>query len=394
MDDMVKGDKSIRHGKSDDLWNAQGPVSGYRPHGGLSGSRAAYIVEAVQSVVKRATKLHSPLIGKSESMAVKCAVQMGAVTHGPHVERFEQAIVGCTGAKYAVALSSGTAALHLSLLSVGIKPGDHVALPGFTFVAVANAVRYCGAIPVFIDCDKYGSLSPVRLNDWLRHNHVEAVIAVHNFGHLCNIEEICKIGEKYSIPIIEDAAQALGAVTKINGHTATISFNGNKTITTGGGGMVLTDDERTAERIRALATVSKIEVPHSFWHSDVGFNYRMPNMNAALGLAQMDNLPDILKRKRRINYAYHEAFEGTGYAAILKTVRPTNHWLNAVVVRDEHLRHEVVLLLNGVGIESRLSWTPLHLMPMYQNNPRDDLETTMRLANSIINVPSGPGICS
>jgi len=327
-------------------------------------------------------------------MAVKCAVQMGAVTHGPHVERFEQAIVGCTGAKYAVALSSGTAALHLSLLSVGIKPGDHVALPGFTFVAVANAVRYCGAIPVFIDCDKYGSLSPVRLNDWLRHNHVEAVIAVHNFGHLCNIEEICKIGEKYSIPIIEDAAQALGAVTKINGHTATISFNGNKTITTGGGGMVLTDDERTAERIRALATVSKIEVPHSFWHSDVGFNYRMPNMNAALGLAQMDNLPDILKRKRRINYAYHEAFEGTGYAAVLKTVRPTNHWLNAVVVRDEHLRHEVVLLLNGVGIESRLSWTPLHLMPMYQNNPRDDLETTMRLANSIINVPSGPGICS
>jgi perosamine synthetase len=394
MDDMVKGDKSIRHGKSDDLWNAERPVSGYRPHGGLSGSRAAYIVEAVQSVVKRAAKLHSPLIGKSESMAVKCAVQMGAVTHGPHVERFEQAIVGCTGAKYAVALSSGTAALHLSLLSVGIKPGDHVALPGFTFVAVANAVRYCGATPVFIDCDKYGSLSPVCLNDWLRHNHVEAVIAVHNFGHLCDIEEICKIGEKHSIPVIEDAAQALGAITKINGHTATISFNGNKTITTGGGGMVLTDDERTAERIRSLATVSKIEVPHSFWHSDVGFNYRMPNMNAALGLAQMDNLPDILERKSRINTAYHKAFEGTGYAAVLKTVRPTNHWLNAVVVRDEHLRHEVILLLNGVGIESRLSWTPLNLMPMYQNNPRDDLETTMRLANSIINVPSGPGICS
>lgn len=317
---------------------------------------------------------------------------MGAVTHGPHVERFERAIVEETGAKHAVAVSSGTAALHLALLSAHIKPGDHVVVPAFTFVAVANAVSYCGAVPNFVDCDKFGGLSPVRLDDWLDKNTVKAVVAVHNFGHLCDIDQIKKVCDKHGVTLIEDAAQALGALKKITGHAAAVSFNGNKIITTGGGGMVLTNDGVTAGQVRSLATVSKIETPHAFWHGEVGFNYRMPNMNAALGFSQLERLPEILASKSKLAYLYGEALERVPFVRLPRYPRETNYWLNAIHLIDETLRQDVILLLNSVGLESRLSWTPLNLLPMYQTCPRDELKITMALAKSIINIPSGPGI--
>lgn len=335
------------------------------------------------------------MIGDPEARAVKQAINCGAVTHGIHVERFENAVAATANANHGVAVSSGTAALHLALLSANVEPGDYVVVPGFTFVAVANAVMYCGAIPNFIDCDKVGGISPSRLNDWLSNHDVKAVIAVHNFGHLSDIDYIKKICDRHGVTLIEDAAQALGPLKKITGHAAIVSFNGNKVITTGGGGMVLTDDEITASRIRSLATVSKIEVPNAFWHGEVGFNYRMPNMNAALGLAQMDRLQDILDRKAKLHAAYVKSFEETEGATVLNTIRPTNYWLNTITIKDESIRKDVVILLNSIGLESRLSWTPLNLLPMYQSNPRDDLSVTMKLANQIINIPSGPGIkCS
>lgn len=265
-------------------------------------------------------------------------------------------------------------------------------VPAFTFVAVANAVSYCGAIPNFVDCDKYGGLSPVWLDDWLRNHTVKAVVAVHNFGHLCDIDQIKKVCDDHGVTLIEDSAQALGALKKVTGHAAAISFNGNKVITTGGGGMVLTNDEITASKVRTMASVSKVDVPHQFWHVDVGFNYRMPNMNAALGVAQMERLPEILAAKLKLANRYGEAIENVPFARIPRYPRATNHWLNAVHISDEPLRQEVILLLDSIGLESRLAWTPLNLLPMYQSNPRDELKITMGLAKSIINIPSGPGI--
>lgn len=286
-----------------------------------------------------------------------------------------------------MAVSSGTAALHLSLLALGIRPGDHVVVPAFTFVATANAVSYCGAIPNFVDCDDYGGLDPEKLDAWLSWNKVKAVVCVHCFGHLCDVAGLKRVCDRHGVPLIEDAAQALGTDTAgMHGVLAAFSFNGNKIVTTGGGGAVVTRDKSLADKVRHLANVSKADIPHVFWHSDVGFNYRMPNMNAALGCAQLERLPEILRRKYALRNAYHNAG-----LELLPLPRPANCWLNSAIVADD-IRREVVQELDGHGIECRLSWTPLHYFTMYRNNPRDALMNTLKLASSIVNVPSGPGI--
>lgn len=311
----------------------------------------------------------------------------GNVTHGPHVEQFEHGISELTGVKNVVAVSSGTAALHLALMSVGVGVGDFVAVPAFTFVATANAVRYCGATPVFVDCDEYGGIDPVMLDEALAENECKAVICVHCFGHTCDMPAILAVCDNHDVWLVEDAAQAIGTPTAgTYGDLATFSFNGNKIITTGGGGVVVTDDKLLSDRVRKLANVSKVDVPHAFWHTDVGFNYRMPNINAALGVAQLEALPGILDKKRRLFSAYAAAgLEMLGHP------RDTNHWLNAVIVGDD-IRHTVVNSLQAIGIECRLSWTPLNFFSMYRKSPKDSLTNTMELASSIINVPSGPGV--
>lgn len=311
----------------------------------------------------------------------------GNVTHGPHVEIFEAGISEIVGGGAVVAVSSGTAALHLALLALGIGSADNVVVPAFTFVATANAVRYCGATPNFVDCDEFGGLDPVALDTWLTQNSCKAVVCVHCFGHLCDMPAISAVCRKHGVYLVEDAAQALGTVGATQfGHISAISFNGNKIITTGGGGAVVTRDETLASRVRKLANVSKVDVPNAFWHTDVGFNYRMPNLNAALGCAQIEAFPQIMEKKAALHQAYIDAG-----LEVLPTPRSSNYWLNAIVVGDD-IRHDVVKKLGESGIECRLSWTPLNYFSMYRNSPRGDLINTMNLAVSIINVPSGPGV--
>ncbi len=272
------------------------------------------------------------------------------------------------------------------MLALEIKTGDSVVVPAFTFVATANAVSYCGAEPNFVDCDDFGGLCPVALDEWLTDHKVKAVVCVHVFGHLCDIMGLLAVCHKHGVPLIEDAAQALGTqMAGQYGTLATFSFNGNKIITTGGGGAVVTQDKKLADKVRCLANVSKIELPGAFWHSDVGFNYRMPNMNAALGCAQLERLDDILTNKLMLHHRYRNAVQ------TLPAVRPTNHWLNAIVV-DDDIRHDIVKALGEQGIECRLSWTPLHFFGMYRKAPKDELRNTLRLASTIVNVPSGPGL--
>lgn len=299
----------------------------------------------------------------------------------------ERALSDITNAGSVVCVSSGTAALHLALAVLGVGSGDNVVVPAFTFVATANAVSYCGATPHFVDCDAYGGLDPEALDAWLSTHDVKAVIAVHCFGHLCDVWSLNEVCLRHGVPLIEDAAQALGAPGAGSfGLLATFSFNGNKIVTTGGGGAVVTNDSGLADKVRRLANVSKVDVPHAFWHSDVGFNYRMPNVNAAIGCAQIEQLPEILRRKYALRDAYH-----TAGLKMLPLPRPSNCWLNAAIV-DDDIRHEVVEALGQDGIECRLSWTPLHFFKPYRTNPRDDLRNTLDLASRIVNVPSGPGI--
>jgi perosamine synthetase len=387
MDFMAERDKTVRLGAGCDPCDAGVKECGCGQVGGLSERRASDVAEAIISVCQRPQKLHSPQIGEGELRVTTEAVRHGDVTHGPHVEAFERGISDIVGGGEVVAVSSGTAALHLALLSLGVGPGDAVVVPAFTFVATANAVRYCGATPHFVDCDEYGSLSPEALDAWLLNNSCKAVVCVHCFGHLCDMPALAAVCEKHGVYLVEDAAQALGTegVAK-HGIVATFSFNGNKIVTTGGGGAVVTHDVTLRNRVRKLANVSKVDVPNAFWHTDVGFNYRMPNINAAIGVAQLSALSGIIAKKK----ALHDAYEAAGLT-LLGTPRPSNHWLNAVVVGDD-IRHRVVEKLSAGGIECRLSWTPLNYFHMYRKNPRDELNNTMELAISIVNVPSGPGV--
>lgn len=343
------------------------------------------------------------------------------MTHGPHVEEFEGRLKSLSGAKYAIAVSSGTAALHLSLLASGVSRGDNVVVPSFTFVATANAVSYCGATPHFVDCDEYGGLDPDKLDDWLGKNNVKAVVCVHCFGTCCDMTALTEICERRGVILVEDAAQAIGSYHK-GRHSGTFglvgafSFNGNKIITTGGGGAVVTNDDDIAKRVRRLATVAKEDVPGEFWHSEIGFNYRMPNLNAALGCGQMDGFYNIRASKRVLARKYAEAFSGNPWAKIVKSNRreskieivvgrgatlsyglsdtESNHWLNAISLTDVEARKETAAALDGNGYECRLGWTPLHYLPMYKDAKRGDLSVTESLARSIINLPSGPGIVS
>ena len=393
-------------------------ISDDEEYGGCGSYTSASVLDAVRRVVEKPSRLHSPLLGETERALVSECVSSGQVTHGPHVEQFEGRIKALTRAKHAIAVSSGTAALHLALLAAGVSPGDKIVVPSFTFVATANAVTYCGAIPQFVDCDEFGGLDPNKLDDWLSTHEVKAVVCVHCFGTCGDMDGLVSVCKKHSVPLIEDAAQAINSYYKARhagtfGLLGAFSFNGNKVITTGGGGCVVTDDPALAKRVRSLASVAKEDIPNEFWHAEVGFNYRMPNINAALGCGQMENLYAIISRKKILALRYEEAFSGNPVVTMMNTRRintphrkvsdhgftyltggvdESNHWLNAIILAAQDKREETAKALNENGFECRLGWTPLHYLPMYKNSERGDLSTTERLAGSIVNLPSGPGI--
>ena len=383
------------------------------------GSLGNEVVAAIRSVVGDGqVPLHEPEFTETEGEFVQeCLDSTFVSSVGPFVERFEGKLAEFTGSRYVVAVSSGTAALHLALVLAGVRPDDEVLVPALTFVATANAVSYCGAVPHFVDSSiETLGIDPVALRDYLHEttevrnhqcvNHetgrvVRALVPMHTYGHPVDITEILEIGREFNIAVIEDAAESLGS-TVAGKHTGTfglmgiLSFNGNKIITTGGGGAILTDDKQLAKRAKHLSTTAKIPHKWEFVHDEIGFNYRMPNINAALGCAQLSSLPGFLARKRELYSQYQAAFDAVSGVRLVQEPAGchSNYWLQTLVIAQafEDRRDEILAETNRSGYMTRPAWTPLHKLKPYEDCPRMELDVTMTLSRRIINLPSSPGL--
>lgn len=367
----------------------------------------------------RFVALHEPSFQGNEWNYVKDCLDTGWVSSvGQYVNQFEVKLAEWTGSPYAVAVMNGTAALHVALLLAGVEPGVEVLVPSLTFIATINAVRYCSAIPHFIDVsrDTMG-IDPYAMRVYLKgivevnHNKeainkhtkrkIAAVIPMHTFGHPVHMDELADVCMEMGIPIVEDAAESLGSYYKGKhtgtfGLTSAISFNGNKVITTGGGGAILTADPALAKRAKHLTTTAKVPHAWEFYHDETGFNYRMPNLNAAVGCAQLEQLPAILDKKRKLAEMYSAIFSDLPGITFFKEPGhgKSNYWLNAIVLDrpNKQLRDDILERLNGDNIMCRPIWTPMHKLPMFNQYPRMDLSITEELGNRIINIPSSPSI--
>ena len=380
------------------------------------------LVHAVSNSLTDASEfipLHEPRMGELEKEFVSSCVQSTFVSSvGKYVDRFEQEIAGYTSAKYAVAVVNGTAALHISLILAGVKKDNEVLVPSLTFAATANAVCYAGAIPHFLDSEEetFG-ICPTQLDNYLSDTcdiqnevcinkktgrQITAIIPVHIFGHPCKIEEILEVAKKYKLEVVEDAAESLGSFYKGKhtgtfGKLGTISFNGNKIITTGGGGMIITDDEELAQQAKHLTTTAKVPHKWEYVHDQVGYNYRMPNLNAAFGCAQLKQLPKFLQSKRDLYERYSEQLSGLDGIRLLKEPAEcsSNYWLQTIVLDepDEELRNIILTALNEAGLMSRPAWTSLHKLEHFKEYPKMDMIVVNSLEKRIINIPSSSFLC-
>jgi perosamine synthetase len=358
--------------------------------------------------------LHEPELGSVETARLQDCIESGYVSSvGEYVGRFERMLCAYTGAGYAVAVVNGTAALQVALRLVGVEMGDEVLVPSLSFVATANAIVHVGAIPHFVDSDSYTiGLSPSALDEHLasvveRTPHglrnrqtgrrVAAVVPMHAFGHPVDMEGLLSVTERLGLPIVEDAAEALGSTYRNRhmgtfGVLGTLSFNGNKIVTTGGGGAILTDDAQLAARAKHLTTTAKRPHRWEFFHDEVAWNYRLPNLNAALGCAQMERLPSFLGRKRLLSQRYQRVFANTvGVEFIAEPAFcRSNYWLNTIRLNsaESGTRDRVLAVLNDAGYQSRPVWNLLHELPMFAHCPRAGLSTARRLAATLINLPS------
>tara|TARA_A200000113_G_C8864453_1_gene354337 strand:+ start:1390 stop:2346 length:957 start_codon:yes stop_codon:yes gene_type:complete len=312
-----------------------------------------------------------------------------------------------------VAVINGTAALQISLLLSGIRDNDEVIIPSLTFAGTANAVCHAGGIPHFVDVeqDSFG-ICPQALESYLNRickikdgdcvnnftgRKIAAIVPVHVFGHPCKIEQILEVANKYKLLVVEDAAESLGSSYK-GQHTGTfgklgnISFNGNKIITTGGGGMIITNDESLANQAKHLTTTAKVPHKWEFFHDQVGFNYRMPNLNAALGCAQLERLPELLDLKRKLFHIYYENLSQINGISLVQEPPncSSNYWLQTILLNKPNLdlRNEILSVLNEAGFMSRPAWKGLHKLDHFKDNPRMDMEITESLEKRIINIPS------
>jgi perosamine synthetase len=358
--------------------------------------------------------LHEPEFGANDRAYVLDCIDSTFVSSvGKYVDRFEKDLADYTGAKRAIAVANGTAALHIAFVAAGVKAGDEVIVPTLTFIATANAVSYCGALPHFADSEERTlGLDAAKLDAWLTQAaeirngtcynkatgaRIAAVVPMHTFGHPVELEKLIEVAARWKLALIEDAAESLGSTyrgkhTGRFGVMGTLSFNGNKTVTTGGGGAVITDDEALADRLKHLTTTAKVKHPWFFIHDEVGYNYRMPNLNAALGCAQMERLPAFIVEKRNLAARYKAAFAkvpGVRFADE-PTGTQSNFWLNAVLL-DAANADQLVLLLekaNAAGFGTRPVWTLMHKLPMYAACPRMDLSVAESLERRLINIPS------
>lgn len=355
--------------------------------------------------------LHEPkFVGNEKAYVLDCIDSTFVSSVGKYVDRFEHEMAKYTGARYAVATVNGTAALHIALKLAGVNQGDEVVTQSLSFVATCNAISYCGARPVFVDVDRETlGLSPESLSAFLSANtaqtangcvnkitgqRISAVVPMHTFGLPCRIDEIAKICEEFGIPLIEDAAESLGSYyqgkhTGTFGKLAAFSFNGNKTITTGGGGMIITNDDALAKRAKHITTTAKVPHSYEFVHDEIGYNYRLPNINAALGCAQMESLPRLLESKRSIALAYAEFFSASNVNFIAEPAQAnSNYWLNALILEDKQARDVFLKELNDAGVMARPVWRLMNELTMFHDCQSSDLPNAKWLEERVVNIPS------
>lgn len=364
--------------------------------------------------------LHEPEFGGHEWSYVKqCLDDAQVSSTGAFVTRFEEDLAALTGARHAVATVNGTAALHMALMLAGVAAGDEVLIPALSFVAAANAARYCGATPHFIDTDPHtlgldvdglaSHLSRITTRragacvNGITGRRIGALVALHAFGHPVDLDRVVDLCDRFDLPLVEDAAQALGSRYKgrhvgTAGRLGILSFNGNKIVTTGGGGAILTSDRALAEEARHLTTTARVAHPWTVSHDRLAYNYRLPNINAALGCAQLEQLPRKLQRKRQLAERYRAAFADAAGVRIFRepAFAASNYWLNLLVLDDDSLewRDAVLTSTHAAGILTRSAWTPMHELPQFLECPRMDLSGAERLFRRVVALPSSPALTS
>jgi perosamine synthetase len=372
------------------------------------------IIEKIRELYNEPEKfisLHTPLfIGNEKKYLEECIDTTFVSSVGKFVGRFEDSIAEYTGSRRAVACVNGTSALHIALRLAGVEQNDEVLTQPLTFIATSNAISYCGAKPLFLDVDlKTLGLSPAALETFLftetemkaggcynksTGNRIKACVPMHTFGHPCRIDEIARLCETYKIELIEDAAESIGSFYK-GKHTGTfgkigvLSFNGNKIITTGGGGMLLFNDEELACRAKHLTTQAKVAHPWNFEHDEIGYNYRMPNLNAALVLAQLENINLYLDKKRLLAESYKDFFSSEKISFFSEPEDcSSNYWLNVLIFKSEPERDQFLLESNSQQVMTRPAWRLMNKLPMFENCRKGSLINSQWLEQRIVNIPS------
>jgi len=356
--------------------------------------------------------LHAPYFGgKEREYLIECIDSTFVSSVGPFVDRFERDMCAVTGAQFAIAAVNGTAALHMAMIVAGVERDDEVLSQALTFVATANAISYIGAKPVFLDVDKDTlGLSPHAVRQFLEKEtfqnernecinkqtgkRIKACVPMHTFGFPMKIHELLDVCNQYNIVLIEDAAESLGSFvgeqhTGTIGHIAAFSFNGNKTVTSGGGGAIVTNNETWAKRAKYLTTTAKVPHAWDFYHDEIGYNYRMPNINAALACAQLEQLPQILKNKRETASFYQEELTKQGVHVVTEASNTTaNYWLNTIILNSKEERDAFLQFSNDKGVMTRPIWTLMNRLPAFQNCQTDSLENSIWLEERVVNIPS------
>lgn len=379
------------------------------------------IVAAVQRAVgtpNGTLALHEPVFAGNEVAYLEECIKSTFVSSvGKFVDRFENMLQEVTGARRAIAVVNGTAALHACFTLAGVESGDEVMSPALTFIATTNAIAYCGASPHFIDSsfvtlgmdaqalgarlDAIAQRGPGGTINRETGRRIAAIAPMHTFGHPVDMDAITAIARHWDIAVVEDAAESLGSTYKgqavgSQARLAALSFNGNKIVTTGGGGAILTNDEDLGRRAKHITTTAKLPHKWAFVHDEVGFNYRLPNLNAALGCAQLEQLDGFLASKRRLAAAYQRAFAGVPGVKFSREPEATtsNYWLNAVLLDEAHadLRDDVLTALNAAGFGARPAWTLMHRLPMFAACPRGELRVAESIERRLINLPSSASI--
>lgn len=355
--------------------------------------------------------LHAPrFVGKEKKYLLECIDSTYVSSVGKYVDQFEDEVARFTGSKYAVATVNGTSALHIALVLAGVERGDEVITQPLTFIATCNAISYVGASPIFVDVDKNTlGMSPEKLDSFLAKytkvinsecinnitkKRIKAIVPMHTFGFPVPMDELLSVCEKYHLKVIEDAAESLGSFFKEKhtgtfGMLGTLSFNGNKTITTGGGGMIITNSEALAKKAKHITTTAKIPHKWDFDHDMNAYNYRLPNLNAALGCAQMESLPIFLNNKRKLASIYKDFFSNR-YEFFIDEPKDTtaNFWLNALILKDLNERNKFLKETNDNGVMTRPIWKLMNKLQMYRNVQTGNLENSIWLEERVVNIPS------